>query len=216
MIHELQIVGNELNLRIDSILRFRRADFGNFCWKELRFFCNSKWNRRFTIQDKWIFVNQFNLWIAIYKLHPLLSWKKKLTFPNMSSSILNGRITIHIWQLAKAKSIQVMTSWVSKPINNDERRLTMKNFANTTVQLVVSDTSPIRLLLKTTVKWVRNEESWTYLISKLFQLTWYGIEQTSANGDVSNGAVSLRLEVTPSLSSFGEYAGGGVSENTFS
>lgn len=51
----------------------------------------------------------------------------------MSSGILNGRISIHIGQLAKAESIQVMTSWVSEPIDNDERRLTVENFTNTTV-----------------------------------------------------------------------------------
>lgn len=41
------------------------------------------------------------------------------------------------------------------------------------------------------------------------------MEQTSAKGD-SKDVVSLNVEATPSLSSFGEYAGGGVSINSLS
>ena len=80
-------------------------------------------------------------------------WRKQtktiIKFPtlsNVSSSVFNSWIPIHIWQQTKAKAICIIW-WIRKPININTWPRCTKHFSNTIIQLIVHYRTPILWLL---------------------------------------------------------------------
>ena len=65
----------------------------------------------------------------------------------MSSSVLYGRIPIHIWELAKTKSVIILVWRVGKSVNDNRMGVCVVHFAHPTVQLVVGYAGPVHRFL---------------------------------------------------------------------
>lgn len=74
------------------------------------------------------------------------------TFPDMSSCILDSRITVHVSQLSQAKTID-LTTRICETIDDYSARVALKSFTHSAVQLVVRYCAPVFLrILQCTTK----------------------------------------------------------------